>query len=217
MAPAPPPKGGTGGVAVPPSATTVPLPPSFSTDTAGITAAMTATVAATPTPDPESLLDALSASPANVRYNAAIRQPGVSPSSSENIDSGANSQQPLQQQHQRDFDPIDFLNQHYHTEQQLLNALPALRSAITARLASLDDHLSTTLRHQASVAPQLAQDVVHVRNATLQLARFIENIRNKAHQSEVAVLEITRDMKRLDYAKRHLQRTITALKRLHML
>ena len=31
------------------------------------------------------------------------------------------------------------------------------------------------------------------------------------------MLEITRDMKRLDFAKKHLQRTITALKRLHML
>ena len=33
----------------------------------------------------------------------------------------------------------------------------------------------------------------------------------------MAVLEITKDTKRLDHAKRHLQRTITALKRLHML
>jgi len=42
-------------------------------------------------------------------------------------------------------------------------------------------------------------------------------VKTQALQSESAVLEITRDMKRLDYAKRHLQRTITALKRLHML
>lgn len=42
-------------------------------------------------------------------------------------------------------------------------------------------------------------------------------MKTQALQSEAAVIEITRDMKRLDYAKRHLQRTITALKRLHML
>jgi len=42
-------------------------------------------------------------------------------------------------------------------------------------------------------------------------------VKTQALQSEAAVIEITRDMKRLDYAKRHLQRTITALKRLHML
>lgn len=40
-------------------------------------------------------------------------------------------------------------------------------------------------------------------------------MRDCAVRSE-AVLEITRDMKRLDHAKHHLQRTITALKRLHM-
>jgi len=51
----------------------------------------------------------------------------------------------------------------------------------------------------------------------MQLVQRIHQVRSQAQKSEVAVLEITRDMKRLDYAKRHLQRTITALKRLHML
>ncbi len=45
----------------------------------------------------------------------------------------------------------------------------------------------------------------------------MHSVKTQALQSEAAVIEITRDMKRLDYAKRHLQRTITALKRLHML
>ncbi|KAL3775457.1 hypothetical protein HJC23_000606 [Cyclotella cryptica] len=58
---------------------------------------------------------------------------------------------------------------------------------------------------------------MHARNAVLQLALRIKDVKEQAHKSEEAVLEITKDMKRLDYAKRHLQRTITALKRLHML
>lgn len=115
------------------------------------------------------------------------------------------------------FDPIDFLNQHYHTEQQLTTALPALRSAITSRLTRLDETLSTTLRHQAALAPTLARDVVHARSAVLQLVTRIHQVQMQAQKSELAVLEITRDMKRLDHAKKHLQRTITALKRLHML
>ncbi|EEY69612.1 uncharacterized protein PITG_18895 [Phytophthora infestans T30-4] len=45
----------------------------------------------------------------------------------------------------------------------------------------------------------------------------IHDIRGKAEQSEVMVQEICRDIKQLDYAKRHLQTTLTALKRLHML
>ena len=41
-------------------------------------------------------------------------------------------------------------------------------------------------------------------------------IKGKAEQSEVMVAEICKDIKQLDYAKRHIQETITALKRLHM-
>lgn len=122
-----------------------------------------------------------------------------------------------QNANQLDFDPIAFLNQHYETEQQLITALPSLRSAISSRLSHLDDSLSTTLRNQAALAPMIAEDVMHARNAVLQLALRIKDVKEQAQKSEEAVLQITKDMKRLDYAKRHLQRTITALKRLHML
>ena len=159
--------------------------------------------------DPESLLDALD----GTRYNgvaavAAADEAGPGPSGD-----GA----PAPAGGRPDFDPIDFLNQHYHTEQQLVTALPGLRSAISARLTTLDGNLSTTLRHQAALSPTLARDVVHARNASSQLVRRVHQVRDQARKSEAAVIEITRDMKRLDHAKRHLQRTITALKRLHML
>ena len=42
-------------------------------------------------------------------------------------------------------------------------------------------------------------------------------MKDQARKSKMVVLEITKDMKRLDHVKRHLQQTITALKRLHML
>ena len=45
----------------------------------------------------------------------------------------------------------------------------------------------------------------------------INEIRRKAEQSEVMVQEICRDIKKLDYAKKHLTATITALRRLAML
>ena len=51
----------------------------------------------------------------------------------------------------------------------------------------------------------------------IELERRILQVKEKASQSEKAVLEITADMKRLDCAKKHLQRTITTLKQLHML
>jgi hypothetical protein len=168
--------------------------------------------------DPELVLDTLDAFNANAagRYHAGVAAPQVTPQVDTN-NSGEQHQQQQQQRGRPEFDPIEFLNQHYHTEQQLVSALPGLRAAITARLSRLDDNLSTTLRHQAALAPSLARDVMHARNAVIGLTQRVLQVQAQAKKSEEAVLEITRDMKRLDYAKRHLQRTITALKRLHML
>ena len=165
--------------------------------------------------DPESLLDALdtfttSNSAVNNRYADLST---TNTEASNDTQQTADTQQTTQQ---HNFDPIDFLNQHYHTEQQLVTALPQLRSAISTRLTHLDDTLSTTLRHQSALAPTLERDVQHAKAAVQQLATRIAQVQSQAQRSEVAVLEITKDMKRLDYAKQHLQRTITALKRLHM-
>jgi hypothetical protein len=167
---------------------------------------------------PESLLDALDFSTNSRYYSAPAAKEGGIGIDSNDKDGGINNNNEQQkQQQQHDFDPIAFLNQHYYTEQQLITALPTLRSAISTRLTKLDDSLSTTLRHQASLAPQIAADVQHAHSAVHQLASRMHSVKTQALQSESAVIEITRDMKRLDYAKRHLQRTITALKRLHML
>lgn len=45
----------------------------------------------------------------------------------------------------------------------------------------------------------------------------IREIKNKAEQSETMVQEICRDIKKLDFAKKHITTTITALHRLTML
>lgn len=45
----------------------------------------------------------------------------------------------------------------------------------------------------------------------------VAEIRRKAEASEVMVQEICRDIRKLDYAKKHLTHTITALRRLAML
>ncbi|KAL7473685.1 hypothetical protein ACHAXS_014184 [Conticribra weissflogii] len=186
--------------------TTVSLPPPAPVTSAGRSSVVTGVV------DPETLLDSLDSFSAKSRYS--VPPPIETNAAGEGNDGSTEDNYASQQ---RDFDPIEFLNQHYHTESHLLSALPTLRSAIQSRLVHLDDSLSTTLRHQAALSPLIAQDVLHARSAVIQLAQRIENVREQAQKSEVAVLEITRDMKRLDYAKRHLQRTITALKRLHML
>ncbi len=115
------------------------------------------------------------------------------------------------------FDPIDFLNHHYKTEASLINALPNLRETITKRLVVLDESISSTIQKQSDLADLTVSDVARAKRAVHQLHQRVTTVQMKARQSEQAVQEITREMKRLDYAKKHLSKTITALKRLHML
>ena len=50
-----------------------------------------------------------------------------------------------------------------------------------------------------------------------ELTQRIKEIKGKAEQSEVMVQEICHDIKKLDFAKKHITTTITALHRLAML
>ena len=52
---------------------------------------------------------------------------------------------------------------------------------------------------------------------TQELMYKIREIKTKAEQSETMVQEICRDIKKLDFAKKHITTTITALHRLTML
>jgi hypothetical protein len=69
----------------------------------------------------------------------------------------------------------------------------------------------------ARIRPSYKGDLQQAQTAILELNSRIKDIKGKAEQSEVMVQEICRDIKKLDYAKRHLTGTITALRRLSML
>ena len=114
-------------------------------------------------------------------------------------------------------DPVEFLNRQYTTESMLVSQLPALRTAVMDRMGSLDDRISNALQRQSETAVSTRRHVQDAQTSVVSLEKRIRLVQEKASQSERAVLEITKDMKRLDCAKRHLQRTITTLKRLHML
>lgn len=114
-------------------------------------------------------------------------------------------------------DPIDFLNANYTSEQHLSEQLPLLQDAVTDRLNALDDSISQALSRQSETSDQTRQILPQAVANVQALQHRILLVKSKAIESEKAVFSITSDMKRLDCAKRHLQRTITTLKRLHML
>jgi vacuolar protein sorting-associated protein 53 len=90
-------------------------------------------------------------------------------------------------------------------------------SRLRVRMKELDDALSQASQEQSLAAHQAMTDLKEAKLAVKQLFHKIQDIRGKAEHSEVMVQEICRDIKQLDYAKRHLQTTLTSLKRLHML
>jgi len=114
-------------------------------------------------------------------------------------------------------DPVAFLNQHYQTESALTHQLGSLREAVSQRMQTLDDRIATALQRQSETAAATRQNVQDAKASITTLTQRIYLVKDKAAQSEQAVQLITKDMKMLDNAKRHLFRTITTLKRLHML
>ncbi|KDO27726.1 hypothetical protein SPRG_07353 [Saprolegnia parasitica CBS 223.65] len=115
-----------------------------------------------------------------------------------------------------EFDCVEFINRNFPDESSLADIEPFV-SRLNGRMKELDENLSHASQEQSLAAHQALADLKEAQKAVSQLYTKIYDIRGKAEQSEVMVQEICRDIKQLDYAKRHLQTSITALKRLHML
>lgn len=62
-----------------------------------------------------------------------------------------------------------------------------------------------------------ARDFYLIFDLSQELSHKIQEIKSKAEQSEAMVQEICRDIKKLDFAKKNITTTITALHRLTML
>uniref|UniRef100_A0A7N4NVC1 Vacuolar protein sorting-associated protein 53 homolog n=1 Tax=Sarcophilus harrisii TaxID=9305 RepID=A0A7N4NVC1_SARHA len=86
-----------------------------------------------------------------------------------------------------DFNAVEYINALFPTEQSLAN-IDEVVNKIRLKIRRLDDNIRTVVRGQTNVG----QDGRHVK-------------------------EITRDIKQLDHAKRHLTTSITTLNHLHML
>ena len=154
--------------------------------------------------DPKLLLDAFD------KFTAASRRSSSASSSSPQKDQPSTSTR-------KEADPIAFLNKHFTSEATLVAQLPGIREAVTERMDVLDDRISGALQRQSETAEATQKHVQEAKASVASLEQRIRQVQQKAGQSETAVREITKDMKKLDLAKRHLQSTITTLKRLHML
>nr|SVE77464.1 EOG090X024P [Daphnia lumholtzi]SVE78094.1 EOG090X024P [Daphnia lumholtzi] len=123
------------------------------------------------------------------------------------------SQDPLDR---ADFNPIDYINNLFPTEQSLSN-IEEVISDFQGKIHSLDSDIKSCIRSQSGVSADGAAALEEAQVAVSQLFARIKDIRAKAEKSEHTVREITRDIKQLDIAKRNLTSAITTLNHLHFL
>ncbi|XP_062408051.1 vacuolar protein sorting-associated protein 53 homolog isoform X1 [Sardina pilchardus] len=123
------------------------------------------------------------------------------------------SQDPLDRP---DFNAVEYINTLFPTEQSLAN-IDDVVNKIRLKIRRLDDNIRTVVRGQTNVGQDGRQALEEAQKAIQQLFGKIKDIKDKAEKSEQMVKEITRDIKQLDHAKRHLTTSITTLNHLHML
>ena len=115
-----------------------------------------------------------------------------------------------------DFDVVDYINSKFPNERSIPLLEPFIKD-VGLQISSLDDEISRAVHAQAEAGARASRDIGDARVAMGELQKKIELIRSKAEESEAIVRDICKDIKSLDTAKKNLQSTITALKRMHML
>jgi len=115
-----------------------------------------------------------------------------------------------------DFDATSHINRLFPTEESLVEVEPKMQE-LQVQMRELDEEVLQTVRQQTSAGSSARRDLESGNQSVQELFVKVRDIKAKADASEQMVHEICRDIKSLDYAKRHLTQTITALKRLQML
>ncbi|CAJ0761039.1 12094_t:CDS:10 [Entrophospora sp. SA101] len=114
-----------------------------------------------------------------------------------------------------DFNPIEYINQIIPNEHSLAS-IDVTTKKLQLKMRQIEGEIRELTRLQVD-DQQGVEEVEQAKKEIEELFERISQIRDKAAQSVVMVQEITQDIKSLDYAKKHLTLSITALKRLQML
>ncbi|XP_056164208.1 vacuolar protein sorting-associated protein 53 A isoform X2 [Syzygium oleosum] len=111
---------------------------------------------------------------------------------------------------------LEYINQMFPTEGSLSGVEPLMQK-IHSEIRRIDAEILAAVRQQSNSGTKAKEDLAAATHAVEELTYKIREIKTKAEQSETMVQEICRDIKKLDFAKKHITTTITALHRLTML
>ncbi|XP_076643240.1 vacuolar protein sorting 53 [Halictus rubicundus] len=117
---------------------------------------------------------------------------------------------------QPNFNVVDYINSLFPTEQSLSNIDDVVNN-MESKIRTIDKEIRSVVRGQTNVGQDGRAALEDAQKVIKQLFVHIKDIKDKAEQSEEVVKEITRDIKQMDFAKRNLTASITALNHLHML
>ncbi|KAK7332502.1 hypothetical protein VNO80_29254 [Phaseolus coccineus] len=110
----------------------------------------------------------------------------------------------------------EYINQMFPNEASLSGVEPLMQK-IQNEIRTVDAGILAAVRQQSNSGTKAKEDLAAATRAVEELMYKIREIKTKAVQSETMVQEICRDIKKLDFAKKHITTTITALHRLTML
>ncbi|KAJ0762596.1 putative vacuolar protein sorting-associated protein [Helianthus annuus] len=110
----------------------------------------------------------------------------------------------------------DYINQMFPTEASLSGVEPLMQK-VHNEIRIVDAEILAAVRQQSNSGSKAKEDLAAATSAVKELMYKVREIKSKAEQSEAMVQEICRDIKKLDFAKKHITTTITALHRLTML
>ncbi|KAF5749955.1 hypothetical protein HS088_TW03G00282 [Tripterygium wilfordii] len=111
---------------------------------------------------------------------------------------------------------LEYINHMFPTETSLSGVEPLMQK-IHNEIRRVDAGILAAVRQQSNSGTKAKEDLAAATHAVEELMYKIREIKTKAEQSETMVQEICRDIKKLDFAKKHITTTITALHRLTML
>ncbi|KAL5157849.1 Vacuolar protein sorting-associated protein 53 A [Glycine soja] len=111
---------------------------------------------------------------------------------------------------------LEYINQMFPNEVSLSGVEPLMQK-IQNEIRTVDAGILAAVRQQSNSGTKAKEDLAAATRAVEELMYKIREIKTKAVQSETMVQEICRDIKKLDFAKKHITTTITALHRLTML
>ncbi|CAM0142840.1 Vacuolar protein sorting-associated protein 53 [Umbelopsis sp. WA50703] len=114
------------------------------------------------------------------------------------------------------FDPTEYINRLFPNE-QAMSSMDSVLDVLRTKLDQLGLEIKRLTTEQLDTGKDNEEELRSAKLAIEDLFVKIQDIKKKAAKSEDMVQEITQDIKSLDYAKRHLTLSITALKRLQML